>query len=111
MLRMKHSEQPMKKITVENVNHPGRTERLDAAKYTAMRDALVAELSQAAGPLAFISLKEAVRPRLPGPLFPGGATSGWWLKTVQLDLEAKGLVARTGDRPLKFYLNGNAPDG
>jgi hypothetical protein len=29
---------------------------------------------------------------LPQNLFPGGAKAGWWAKTVQLDLEARGLL-------------------
>ena len=33
-------------------------------------------------------------PQLPEQLFPGRAKAGWWTKAVQLDLEAKGLVAR-----------------
>ena len=37
---------------------------------------------------------KAVRSRLPGDLFPGGAKANWWAKTVQLDLEAKRVVAR-----------------
>jgi hypothetical protein len=38
--------------------------------------------------------KEALLPRLPDFLFPQGKTAGWWLKAVQLDLEAKGVVKR-----------------
>jgi hypothetical protein len=45
-----------------------------------------------------------VKPRLPDDLFPGGKTSGWWLKCVQLDLEAKGIVARHKTKPLRFSL-------
>ncbi len=37
---------------------------------------------------------EAVAPHLPQELWPNGARSMWWVKTVQLDLEAKGLVVR-----------------
>jgi hypothetical protein len=101
----------MEKITVENVNHPGRTERVDAAKYAAMRQALTAALNRADAPLEFAELKAAVLAELPEPLFPGGATAGWWVKTVQLDLEAKGLMARTVDRPLRFHLKDMHSDG
>ena len=45
-----------------------------------------------------------VKQSLPDELFPGGKTSGWWLKTVQLDLEAKGLVTRSDTRPLRWFL-------
>jgi hypothetical protein len=33
---------------------------------------------------------------------PGGATAGWWLKAVRLDLEAKGIVAREKTTPLRL---------
>ncbi len=37
---------------------------------------------------------EGVLPHLPEDPFPQGATAGWWVKGVQLDLEAKGIVVR-----------------
>jgi Family of unknown function (DUF6958) len=37
--------------------------------------------------------------RLPERPFPEGAKAGWWTKTVQLDLEAKGVVARENQTP------------
>lgn len=94
----------MDKITVENVNHPGHVDRVNAAKYAAMREAMTVVLSASDEPLDTKSIKERVRLLLPQDLFPGGATSGWWIKSVQLDLEAKGLMARTDDKPLRFYL-------
>ena len=92
------------KIVVENVNVPGHTSRVDKAKYDAMRDALLAALRLGANHA--MPVKEALdvlRPNLPDDLFPGGKTSGWWQKTVQLDLEAKGLVERTTDKPMRIY--------
>jgi hypothetical protein len=41
--------------------------------------------------------------RLPERPFPEGAKAGWWTKTVQLDLEAKGVVAREKTRPLRWH--------
>jgi len=52
------------RITIENVNHPGQTQTVDAAKYEAMRAALLA---------------------------------------VQLDLEAKGVIAREPVKPLRWH--------
>jgi hypothetical protein len=43
----------------------------------------------------------ATRDALPESTFPGTTTS-WWMKTVQLDLEAKGLVVRDGGKPLRW---------
>lgn len=47
--------------------------------------------------------KERLKPNLPQALYPGGATSGWWVKCVQLDLEAKGIVKRANTKPLTFF--------
>jgi hypothetical protein len=44
-----------------------------------------------------------VLPHLPDDLFPEGATVGWWAKTVQLDLEAKGIVIRKATKPLRWH--------
>ena len=35
--------------------------------------------------------------------FPGGAHAGWWLKTVQLDLEAKRIIVREKTTPLRLH--------
>jgi len=92
------------KITVENVNHPGQTTRVNAGKYLAIRDAMVTVLCNQSDPLDYAAIKQGVKPMLPQTLFPAGATSGWWIKCVQLDLKAKGKLARTKDKPLRFYL-------
>lgn len=101
----------MDKITVENVNQPGQTTRVNAEKYLAMRDAMILVLSNQPAPIDYAAIKEGVKPMLPETLFPGGATSGWWIKCVQLDLEAKEILARTKDKPLKFYLTGKPGNG
>ncbi len=46
----------------------------------------------------------AVIPHLPDAEFPGGARAAWWLKTVQLDLEAHGIVRRDRTaKPLRWF--------
>ncbi|GKY87267.1 DUF6958 family protein [Sinisalibacter aestuarii] len=90
------------KIEVENVNSPGKTTRVDAAKYAAMRAAMLAVMPTGAPGLTAAEIKDRAKPRLPEDLFPGGATSGWWLKCVQLDLEAKGVIQRHATKPLTF---------
>ena len=97
---------PDDKIEIENVNTPGRTERVDRAKYVAMRDALLAVLPSEAPGLTVADAKEALLPRLPDDLFPQGKTAGWWLKAVQLDLEAKGVVKRAPRKPVHLYRHG-----
>ncbi|SEW28048.1 hypothetical protein SAMN04488515_2001 [Cognatiyoonia koreensis] len=88
------------KIPVENVNVPGHVTNVDAAKYTAMKDAMLNVMSDKG--MTAKDIKEAAKAHLPDDLFPGGATSGWWQKCVQLDLEAKGVVKRHATKPLTF---------
>ncbi|MEM7762993.1 MAG: hypothetical protein AAF290_02870 [Pseudomonadota bacterium] len=91
------------KVVVQNVNVPGHTTRVNAEKYHAMRQAYLAVLPDKPPGLTQQLALAAVRPHLPETLFPGGKTAGWWLKTVQLDLEAKRLVTRTTQKPLTWY--------
>ena len=91
------------KIEVENVNTPGQTSRVDKAKYEAMKAAMLAILPKSSPGMTAKEAKEAAIPHLPQDLFPGGATSGWWQKCVQLDLEAKGVVTREATKPLRLH--------
>jgi hypothetical protein len=91
------------KVEIQNIMTPGRTERVDKAKYEAMRKAFLAVLPDEAPGLAFAEAKAKLISKLPGSLFPGGDKAGWWLKAVQLDLEAKGIVRREETKPLRFY--------
>ena len=92
-------------VEVENVNTPGKTARVNAAKYTAMKDAMLRVMTRDAPGHTAKEIKEATKAHLPETLFPGGATAGWWQKSVQLDLEAKGIVKRSPTKPLRFYLS------
>ena len=90
----------MTKIAVENVNVPGQVTNVDAAKYTAMKDAMLVVMSDT--PMTAAAIKQGAQAHLPEDLFPAGATSGWWLKCVQLDLEAKGVLTRHATKPLSW---------
>ncbi|MEM1404068.1 MAG: hypothetical protein AAGG55_12100 [Pseudomonadota bacterium] len=91
------------KIPVENINTPGKTTNVDASKYAAMRAALLSVLPKESPGMNQREMMDAVAPHLPESLFPGGSTSGWWVKTVQLDLEAKGVVIREQGKPLRWH--------
>lgn len=93
----------MAKIEVENVNTLGLISNVDADKYNATRQAILKILPNSEQGLTFGEMKEAAKPHLPENLFPGGKTSGWWCKCVQLDLEAKLIIIRINSKPLRFY--------
>ncbi len=90
-------------IEIESITTPGRTERVDRAKYEAMRVALLSVLPEEPPGLKVPEAKEALLPTLPDTLFPGGEKAGWWLKAVQLDLEAKGIIQRAATKPVRLY--------
>ncbi len=90
------------KISVENVGQPGKTYRVDAAKYEATRKAVLKVLPGAAPGMTVADTIAAVKAHLPEALFPGGDKAGWWVKCVQLDLEAKRVIART-PAPVRLY--------
>lgn len=91
------------RVTVENVNVPGYTTSLDATMYQAMRAALLKVLPPKEPGLTQGEMRQAVLPHLPKDLFPGGAKAAWWAKSVQLDLEAKGVIAREATKPLRWH--------
>ena len=94
---------PDEKIAIENINSPGRIERVDRAKYIAMRDALLLILPSDEPGMTVAAAKEALLPFLQDDLFPQGQTAGWWLKAVQLDLEAKKVILRAASKPVRLY--------
>ena len=92
----------MSMIEIENFTSPGHRTKVNAAKFTAMRDAYLAVLPDAPPGLTPGQIIDALRPTLPQDLFPGGEKAGWWSKAVQLDLEAKGIIARSV-KPVRLY--------
>jgi hypothetical protein len=93
------------KIQIENVLQPGKTYSADAGKYAAMKTAVLAVLSNKSPGLTVAEVQQRVLAHLPGDLFPGGAKSGWWMKAVQLDLEAKNIIRREKTSPVRLHRN------
>ena len=90
-------------ITVANVNVPGYKSRVNAAKYQAMKQAMWKVIPEEEPGLTQAEIRKAVVPHLSEDFFPGGAKAGWWAKTVQLDLEAKGTLVREATKPLRWH--------
>jgi hypothetical protein len=91
------------KIDVENFTSPNHKYRVNKAKYMAMREALMAVLPSGPPGLTVAEAKAALLPNLSQEQFPGGEKAGWWLKCVQLDLEAKGVIARGPKGPVRLF--------
>ena len=94
----------MDKVDVLNVNVQGRDSRVDAAKYEAMKRAILGVVPAQAPGLSAAEMVAQVAPLLPADLWSNGEKVGWWQKTVQLDLEARGLLVRNpGAKPLRCH--------
>ncbi len=96
---------PESTITIQSATSPGHVRRVDRAKYIAMRDALLAVLPSMPPGIPVAEAKAALLPHLPDDLFPGGSKAGWWLKAVQLDLEAKGAIRRGPGKPVQLFMS------
>lgn len=90
------------RVEMRSITSPDFAMQVDKAKYDAMKAALLAAIPAGKPGLTIAEIKARVLPLLPGDLFPGGAKAGWWLKGVQLDLEARGVIARENTKPLRL---------
>ena len=89
--------------TMEVLTREGRPWRVNRAKFEAMQAALMAVLPDTPPGMTVAEAKAALLPRLDAELFPGGEKAGWWIKAVQLDHEARGIVARAKGSPVRLY--------
>ena len=87
-------------IDVENVNHPGKVYRLDAENYAIARAAILGFLPASGPGLTQAEMLAAMKAALATD--HPDMKAGWWMKGVQLDLEAKGLVIRHAGKPLRW---------
>lgn len=93
----------IERTEMRSITSPGFAMQVDKAKYDAMKEAILAAVPKTVPGLTVAEIKARVLPLLPEALFPGGAKAGWWLKGVQLDLEARGLIARENVKPLRLH--------
>lgn len=92
----------MTKIEALNINHPGKSRKVDAATYDLVRQAYLAVVPSEPPGITIREAERLLEGRLPDNLFGDGAQRGWWAKTVQLDLEARELIVRSNETPLKL---------
>lgn len=87
------SRRPEDRQEILNVN-TGRSDGTIAKdKYDAMKKALLKVIPRRKAGVPFKGLADRVREHLPAEVFEG-ASIGWYVTTVKLDLEARGLIER-----------------
>ncbi|MCK5943792.1 MAG: hypothetical protein KAI24_17540 [Planctomycetes bacterium] len=67
---------------------------IERRKYDAMKRALLRVTPRRAPGVRFSELPRLVREHLPAAAFPPDASVSWYVTTVKLDLEARGLLER-----------------
>jgi len=92
-----------KMIVAHNVNVPGYTHKVDATMYDAMRKAMLKMLPRKAPGMTQAEMWQGVAAYAPKTLFPDSGKIGWWMKTVQLDLEARKVLVREQTKPLRWH--------
>lgn len=103
----------MTSIKAKNVNHPNYSENLNEKKYTLVRNAILESLPSNGDSLSFDELRDRVESYLQEvqdskALFPKSGSITWYTKAVQLDLEARGDIARVPDvSPIRLRKNVN----
>jgi hypothetical protein len=102
-IRGKSPRTIVERVIVKTINVPGYTSRVNADMYKAMQRALMKVLPSRPSGLTQAEMFRSVVPHLPKDLYPGGAKANWWAKTVQLDLEVKGVLVREQTRPLRWH--------
>jgi hypothetical protein len=89
--------------TIEILNRDGTSHRVNGEKFEAMRAALMAVLPDGPPGLTVAEAKAALLPRLAPDRFPEPGKAGWWIKAVQLDHEARGLIRRGPGSPVRLF--------
>jgi hypothetical protein len=92
-----------KMVVARNVNVPGYAHNVDAIMYEAMRKAMLKMLPRKSPGMTQAEMWQGLAAYAPRTLFPDSGKIGWWMKTVQLDLEAKKVLVREQTKPLRWH--------
>jgi hypothetical protein len=72
-----------------------KSKRVDAGKYEVMSKALLKAIPRTRAGVRFMDLFDTIGTKLTAwPALSGGGSLSWYLTTVKLDLEARGLIER-----------------
>lgn len=101
---VKKTSATIRMINARSVNVPGYSHRVRADMYEAMLRTMLKVLPHKAPGLTQAEMWDALVAAAPRNLFPSSGKVGWWMKTVQLDLEARRKLVREKTKPLRWHL-------
>jgi len=91
------------KIEVFNINIPGRSSYVQRDKYEEVKRVLKSYMPKESPGLTQDELSSLVIEHVSEAVFDDRRKAGWWMKTVQLDLEARQVVVREKTKPVRWH--------
>jgi hypothetical protein len=91
------------KIEVFNINIPGRSSYVQRDKYEEVKRVLKAYMPKRSPGLTQDELSSLVIEHVSEAVFDDRQKAGWWMKTVELDLEARQVVVREKTKPVRWH--------
>jgi hypothetical protein len=98
------------KIEVFNVNHPGRSSFVQRDKYEDVKRVLKENMPHKSPGLTQSEMADLVIKKVSDTVFDDKSKAGWWMKTVQLDLEARKVMFREATKPTRWYYDRSKPE-
>ena len=90
-------------IEVFNINKPGHSSFVRRDKYEEVKRVLKALMPETSPGLTQDEMAMLVVENVSETVFEDKSKSGWWMKTVQLDLEARQVMVREKTSPLRWH--------
>ena len=90
-------------IEVFNINKPGHSSFVRKDKYEEVKRVLKGMMPNGSPGLTQDEMARLVVDNVSGKVFEDRSKAGWWMKTVQLDLEARTVMIREKTTPLRWH--------
>ena len=91
------------KIEVFNINNPGKSSFVQKDRYEEVKRILKEFMPNKSPGMNQDEMAILVIEKVSGTIFDNKTKAGWWMKTVQLDLEARKVMFREKTKPIRWY--------
>lgn len=91
------------KVEVFNINKPGQSSFVQKDKYEEVKRVLKSMMPDRSPGLTQDEMAKLVIENVSTTVFEDRNRAGWWMKTVQLDLEARTVMIREKTTPLQWH--------
>jgi hypothetical protein len=97
-------------IEVFNINTPGRSSFVHKDKYDEVKRVMKTYMPTRSPGVTQDEMASLVIERVSEAVFDDKSKAGWWMKTVQLDLEARQVVVREKTKPARWHYEKEKPE-